>query len=160
PIDVSGNKGTTPGSYTLKSVVHAANDAIRSAGYNLRFIAFSHGGEFGIALADDIGCASFAILSGEISDSDPTILVPGPCVNNIIGDAVDGFDALGFGKGGANIASPMYKKSFATHEQAQLPTKIIVPFRKRTYTVNGSDLDQFAKQFGTSDYWPEIGRAH
>src|SRR5690606_18976149 len=31
PIDVSGNKGTTPGSYTLKSVVHAANDAIRSA---------------------------------------------------------------------------------------------------------------------------------
>ena len=63
PIDVTGNQGNSPGSYTLDSVVSATNIAFRQPGFNYRFIAFEYQGEFGIMLADSYNNAGFAIMS-------------------------------------------------------------------------------------------------
>ena len=62
-IDVTGNQGTTPGAYTLQSIVQATNAAFRQPGFNYRFTAFQFEGEFGIMLADSYGNASFSVIS-------------------------------------------------------------------------------------------------
>jgi hypothetical protein len=90
-IDVSGNAGSRPGTYTLSSVVEATNIAFRRPGFNYRFVAFDYQGNFGIMLADSYGDASFSIISAAVIQSgasagqyDPTntaINYP----NNIVG---------------------------------------------------------------------------
>lgn len=150
-IDVTGNAGVTPGQYTLDTIVAATNDAFRAAGYNFRFIAFAHKGEFGIMLADPIGNASFSIVSGTLSGAS---LVVGTYTENVIGDANDGKDGLGLGGGAANLASPAYVGSFGSAEAALTPTKIIMPLKRRNYIVNGVRRDTFATTpFTTDNYW-------
>ncbi len=153
-IDVTGNTGATPGSYTLESVVHATNNNFRKIGFNYRFIAFSHNGEFGIMLADVISNVSFAIING--SNSSGT-LSTGPYTKNVIGgDSLDDFDALGLGSAAANIASPAFQENFSDATAAQLPTKIITPLKQRNYIVNGYRRDTFATTYLSvgDGYWP------
>jgi hypothetical protein len=152
-IDVTGNAGATPGDYTLESVVQTVNNSFREIGYNYRFIAFAHNGDFGIMLADAIDGASFAIISG--SNSTGTLVV-GTYTDNVLGEALgDTFDALGFGSSHADLASPAYITSFADATAAQLPTKVIMPMQYRYYTVNGRKRDGFAATHEANDdgYW-------
>lgn len=154
-IDVTGNAGASPGSYTLEKVVHATNDAFRKIGYNYRFIAFEYKGDFGIMLADPINKASFAIIDG--SNSSGTLLT-GSYTQNVIGDATDGdgFDAFGLGSLAAQIASPAYQGTWADATAAQLPTKVITPVKRRFYIVDGHKLDTFAPTYmaNSDGYWP------
>lgn len=66
-IDVTGNAGTTPGSYTLSGIVNATNAAFRQPGFNYRFVAFQRDGEFGIMLADSYQNSSFSVLNGIVT---------------------------------------------------------------------------------------------
>lgn len=146
PIDVTGNKGKTPGKYTLDSVVEATNNAFRKAGFNYRFIAFSHKGEFGIMLADPYGNAGFSIISGVLSPSGiyNNGLSNNVYVNNVIGTpGYDNSDPLGFGVSKANLASPPYLASYNSSEVAQVPMKLFVPLAKNNYYVNGVERERF-----------------
>ncbi len=146
-IDVTGNGGTTPGLYTLDSIVEATNTAFRRAGNNYRFIAFSHGGEFGIMLADSYGNASFSIVNAVMDDDgfyDETA-TDLDYANNVVGIFSDsGFppDPLGFGAHGANVASPPYQSTYESAEASQNPTKLFVPLRRNNYYVNGIEKDR------------------
>lgn len=71
-IDVTGNQGVTPGSYTLDSIVASTNVAFRRAGYNYRFIAFQNQGEFGVMLADSYNGAAFSIINAAVIQSGPS----------------------------------------------------------------------------------------
>ena len=153
-IDVTGNAGITPGLYTLDSVVQSTNNAFRELGYNYRFIAFSHNGEFGIMLADAINNVSFAIVSG---DSSSGTLATGAYTENVIGGStLDDFDALGFGAAKAVLASPTYHNTFTDYTAARLPTKIIHPFKNRFFNVNGIKRETFAQTISANvdGYWP------
>ena len=153
-IDVTGNAGTTPGEYNIQNIIARTNDALRSGGFNYRFIAFEHNGEFGIMLADPVGSASFSIITGTISGS---TLTTGAFINNVVGDATDGKDALGLGASRAALASPEYTASYSSTEAAaSLPTKIIAPLRGRNVVVNGVRRDTFAPTFkaNADGYWP------
>lgn len=152
-IDVTGNAGATPGSYTLESVVQEINNNFRQIGYNYRFIAFAHEGEIGIMLADTINSVSFAIISG--SNSSGT-LITGTFTENVIGgSSLDDFDALGFGTSGSNQASPAFQATWPDETAAQLPTKVIVPLKNRNYIVNGRRRDDFAPTYlaNSDGYW-------
>lgn len=140
-IDVTGNAGITPGKYTLASVIATTNDALRAAGFNYRFIAFEHQGEFGIMLSDPIDKASFSIVNGTLSGATLGI---GIFTENVIGDALDGLDAFGFGASAAAIASPSFTSSFSSSTAALQPTKVIVPLKRRNYIVNGVRRDDLA----------------
>lgn len=149
PIDVTGNRGSTPGIYSLDSIVKSANDSFRKSGYNFRFIAFSYDGEFGIALADNIQGASFSIVSGVVSGNQ---LSPGGFVNNVIGDALDGQDPLGFGANGARLSSPLYPTAYSSGLEASNYSLIIhSPLRNKNFVVNGLARDSFAKMYETDD---------
>lgn len=154
PIDVTGNAGATPGLYTLSSVVATTNDKFREFGYNYRFIAFEHNGEFGVMLADVINSASFAIINGTNSSG---TLVTGSYTNNVIGGnniVSDIFDPLGFGTLGSNLASPAYQGTWADSTAAQIPTKVIRPLNRRYAIVNGQKLDKFQDMYlATDGYW-------
>ena len=158
-VDVTGNAGDTPGQYTLASVVQSTNNKLREIGFNYRFIAFSENGNFGIMLADAIDCASFSITSGLRNPSGTVI--EGTFTNNVISQfsGGTGFDALGLGVTHANVASPTYGASFADEIDAQTPTKLIVPLKRRNYVVNGTVRDNFAPTWNaTTDsngdgYW-------
>ena len=166
PIDITGNAGSTPGAYTLESIVEATNAAFRAPGYNYRFVAFQAGGEFGIALSDAINNVSFSIISGTVNTSGA--LQVGSYGSNVVGDASATLDPLGFGATGANLASPVYSGSFSTILQSQLPTKIFVPLSSKNYYVNGIErsylkgisvvapvgaiADGYADQYGDG-YW-------
>lgn len=159
-IDVTGDLGTKPGRYTLQKVVQETNNSLRKIGYNFRFIAFSYAGNFGIMLADAINGASFAIVSGDNSSGS---LTEGSYPNNVVGNArAENFDALGLGAGRADVASPKYQSTFTSSIAAQLPTKVIVPLKRREYISNGTRRDSFAATyFATLDsngdgYWPAI----
>ena len=153
-IDVTGNQGTTPGRYSLSTVVDATNESFRKQGYNYRFAAFEYNGEFGIALADSYNNASFSILnmildsSGRPDQNATQINLP----NNIIAEFSVGnylkSDALGLGQSSANYASPPYKNQFDTAEAALYPTKIFVPLRKNNFYVDGIELEKFPLEFG------------
>jgi hypothetical protein len=154
-IDVTGDAGVSPGSYTLEKVVHSINNSFRKIGYNYRFIAFEYKGDLGIMLADPINKASFAIING--SNSSGTVITD-IYTQNVVGDASDGdgFDAFGFGVLGSDIASPAYQASFIDSSSAQNPTKIITPVKRRFYLVDGRKLDSFAPTYlaNSDGYWP------
>jgi hypothetical protein len=139
-IDVTGNRGATPGAYTLDSVVSATNTAFRQAGFNYRFIAFSYQGNFGIMLADSYNNASFSIISVVISPLgayDP-VNTSSDFPNNVVGTPPTNIpDPLGFGPLGANIASPPYMNSYGSAAAAQFPTKLFVPLSRNNFYVNG-----------------------
>ena len=90
PIDVTGNAGTTPGQYTLESIVQATNSAFRKPGFNYRFTAFSSQGNFGICLADSYNNAAFSIVSsaitptGTIDTLTNSLVFPRGFANNIL----------------------------------------------------------------------------
>jgi hypothetical protein len=153
-IDVTGNSGTTPGAYTISSVVSTTNDKLRQFGYNYRFIAFEYNGEFGLMLADVIDNASFSIISGTNVGGTLSGL---PYTNNVIGGGTsipDSFDALGLGIAGANLASPAYLSGWTSSVAALAPTKIIRPLKKRYAIVNGLKVDKFAPTYlATNGYW-------
>lgn len=150
-VDVTGNKGVTPGAYTLDSVVSATNSAFRQAGFNYRFIAFSYQGEFGIMLADSYNNASFSIISVVISPLgvfDP-VTTSADFPNNVVGTPPTNIpDPLGFGPLGANIASPPYMTSYGSAAAAQFPTKLFVPLSRNNYYVNGVEEDRLNLQVG------------
>jgi len=151
-IDISGNKGKTPGAYTLSSVVEATNNSLRSAGYNFRFMAFSHKGEFGIMMTDSLQDASFSIIAGFLDGngnydvSSSKALYP----KNVVGvPGSDNNDALGFSSQGSGSASPTY--SFANNGSAstavaQNPTKIFSPLSRNFANINGNEIEKFALQ--------------
>lgn len=152
-IDVTGNVGTTPGNYTLESVVQETNNALRAIGYNYRFIAFAHNGEFGIMLADAINNAAFSIIAGV--NSGGTLSV-GPYTDNVIGQAAGGtFDAFGFGTAHADVAGPAYLATYGDTVAALLPAKVIVPLQHRYYIANGQRRDTFAATYNANSdgYW-------
>ena len=152
-IDISGNSGSSPGKYTLESIVQSTNDKFREIGYNYRFIAFSYNGEFGISLSDSINGASFAVISGINSSG---TLSTGSYTENVIGgSSLDNFDCFGFGSTGINIASPSFQSTWIDSTAAQNPTKIISPLKHKFAYVNGQKLDSFAKTYLSSDdgYW-------
>jgi hypothetical protein len=93
-------------------------------------------------LADCINNASFAIISGDNSSG---TLVEGSYTNNVVN--LNGFDPLGFGTSGANIASPAYQSTWSDPSAALLPTKVISPLKRRYAIVNGIKLDKFADTY-------------
>lgn len=152
-IDVTGNAGITPGRYTIDTVVQATNDALRAGGYNERFIAFNHKGEFGIMLSDAIDNASFSIANGSISSGSLTI---GSFTDNVVDDvSTPAQDALGLGRSKAGLASPEITTYSTETSAANFPTLIIPPLKRRTAIVNGVRLDEFIDTYGVEagGYW-------
>jgi hypothetical protein len=153
-IDVTGNQGTTPGLYTIDSIVEATNAAFRQNGFNYRFIAFSYQGEFGIMLADSYNNAAFSILSAMVTSAGfyDQLGTSVTFSNNV----VDVFptvgstapDPLGFGPFGANVASPPYMTSYGSPEASQIPTKLFVPLRRNNFYVNGVERERLNLQIG------------
>lgn len=162
-IDVTGDKGISAGKYTLDSIVEATNNAFRQPGFNYRFIAYSYQGQFGIMLADSYNNISFSIISATVSPSgfydqaSTEFRYP----KNVVGIFPVGNapDPLGLGPFTSNIASPPLLQSYGSAEAAQNPTKILVPLKKNTYYVNGTerekltlDIDQVLDVYGDG-YW-------
>jgi hypothetical protein len=155
PIDVTGNQGTTPGLYTLESIVHATNTAFRTAGYNYRFSAFSFGGEFGICLSDSYNNAAFSIINaamktdGSIDTLASQVAFPKNVVDVFPADGGLGPDPLGFGSTGANVASPPFYSTYGTPSNpsaAGNPTKLFVALRRNNYYVNGSERERLNRE--------------
>lgn len=149
-IDVTGNKGRTPGSYTLESIVLATNNAFRAPGYNYRFTAFDFQGNFGICLADSYNNAGFSILSAVFSPSGvPDALSTSLNFQNNVVDLIPTVgtvapDPLGFGPSGSGVASPPYQFSYGSSTAALNPTKLFVPLRRNNYYVNGAEIERLA----------------
>lgn len=147
-IDVTGNQGTTPGTYTLDSVIETTNNAFRKKGYNYRFVAFQYKGEFGIMLADSFNNAGFSIINGVVNDtggfeqSFTDVFFP----NNVVGIfGVSGKvanDPLGFGPNGSAVASPPYLGAYLSPEQALIPTKLFLPLKRNNYYVNANEIEK------------------
>ena len=132
-IDVTGNAGTTPGKYTLQSIIEATNNAFRQDNYNYRFIAFQYEGQFGIMLADSYGGAGFSILAGV---SDGYGLYTTTYTNNVIDDRSNiGIykDPLGFGTTKAKYAGPAYRSFFTSKDDISLVTRVNVPLKRNTF---------------------------
>lgn len=148
-IDITGNLGTTPGKYTIDSIVEATNNAFRNSGFNYRFAAFQYEGEFGIMLADSFNNAGFSIVSGVINpdgsynQSLTNISFP----KNVVGlfgiNGKQPVDPLGFGQYGSAIASPPYVSSYSSAASAIVPTKLFIPLKRNNYYVNGVETDKF-----------------
>ncbi len=154
-IDITGNKGTTPGKYTLEYIVNATNNAFRKKGFNHRFSAFSYNGNFGVMLSDPYNNASFSIVAGELRDhqytqdsgdgnhSRPFNIIQYDSSGNVT------TDPLGFGKGKGNIASPYYYNNVFDKEDAfNHPVKIFTTLRRNNYYVDGVGIesDKLAKE--------------
>lgn len=154
-IDVTGNLGSTPGKYTLSSVVETTNEAFRKSGFNYRFAAFQHQGEFGIALADSYKNASFSIFSGIVA-SNGTYDSIGTSItfpNNVVGifpkySTLTPPDPLGFGPYKSNFASPPYMSTYGSAEASQNPTKLFVPLKRNNFYVNGIEIEKFGVKTG------------
>lgn len=165
-IDVTGNQGITPGSYTLKSIVDATNLAFRQPGFNYRFIAFEHEGEFGIMLADSINNASFSIISGVVggggayNQAATQLSFPNNVVDVFPVTGGQAPDPLGLGPFGAGIASPPFQTTYGSAEAASLfPTILLPPLKRNNYYVNGTerellnlDIGQVLDTYGDG-YW-------
>ena len=151
-IDVTGNRGQTPGLYTLESVVQATNNAFHALGYNYRFSAFTYNGEFGICLSDSYRNAAFSIIhaalkaDGTIDTLATQLAFPNNVIELIptVGNAAP--DALGFGPGGSGIASPPYYSTYGSAAASQNPTKLFLPLRRQNYYVNGTEKERLAKE--------------
>jgi len=152
-VDVTGNRGRTPGSYSLESIVQSTNDQFRKAGYNYRFNAFTYGGEFGIMLSDSYNNCSFSILNVVVAN-DGTIdelATAATFTKNVVGvftsgDQVYAPDPLGFGTRAANIASPAYRASYGSAEASQYPTKIFSPLKRNNFYVNGIEKEKLTTE--------------
>ena len=164
-IDVTGNQGTTPGAYTLQSIIDATNSAFRQPGFNYRFIAFQYQGEFGIMLADSINNASFSIVSAVVNpggfyDQGNTQLnFPNNVVDVFPSTGPIALDPLGFGPFGAAVASPPFLTSYGSAPASQFPTILLTPLRRNNYYVDGNerellnlDVGQFLDTYGDG-YW-------
>jgi hypothetical protein len=153
PIDVTGNRGATPGLYTLESVVQSTNDQFRKAGYNYRFNAFTYGGEFGIMLSDSYNNCSFSILNVVVA-SDGSLDTVGTAAafpRNVVGVFTSGSqiyapDPLGFGTYGSNVASPAYMSTYGSAEASQFPTKVFSPLKRNNYYVNGIEREKLTTE--------------
>ncbi len=151
-IDVTGNAGATPGSYTIDSVVQTTNNALRAAGYNYRFIAFSRNDEFGIMLADAIDNAAFSIVTGTVVG---TSVVAGTYTENAA-SFDERYDALGFGPSRAGLAGPSFPAVYGTDlAAANYPIIVIPALKNRNYVVNGVRRDTFAPTYKANidGYW-------
>jgi hypothetical protein len=142
-IDVTGNKGATPGLYTLDSIIDATNKAFRAPGFNYRFIAFGYNGQFGIMLADSFNNASFSIISGTVdTNGNYTSSSLGGYQFNVV-DNYNIIDPLGIGVGGSNIASPPVAVSYTSVNAAAFaPSLIFSPLKRNFYYTNGSERDK------------------
>lgn len=167
-VDVTGNKGVSPGLYTLDTVVDTLNTTFRSPGFNFRFIAFQYQGNFGIMLAESYNNAAFSIIAGTVNSlgqytSTSNSSYPGNVVDNY-GTGIYSIDALGLGTSGANLASPPPSTSYANIGSAQFaPSLLFYPKRSVFYYVNGVETDllrsdplainQIEDGYGDG-YWP------
>lgn len=141
-VDVTGNRGLTPGKYTLKSIVDATNNAFRSNGFNYRFIAFEHEGQFGIALADHYSNSAFSIIGGTVNSSGEYTSSSNAAFANNVCDGYNVIDPLGFGVLGTNVASPPPAVSYSTGTTASVrPTIVFTPLKRNFYYVNGVERD-------------------
>lgn len=153
-IDVTGNAGTTPGKYTLDSIVEATNRAFRRPGFNYRFVAFSYKGEFGIMLADSYNNAAFSIISAAVSaagtyDQTATNLnLPNNVVGTFATAPAIAPDPLGFGANGSGVASPPYMTSYGSSAAALLPTKLFTALKRNNYYVDGTERDKLNLEAG------------
>lgn len=147
PIDVTGNMGSTPGAYTLEHIVEQTNMAFQRPGYNLRFIAFSHNGEFGIMLADSYNGASFSIIAGVLNSNGEydSSISNSSYPKNVI-DVASNVDPLGIGPLKANVASPSYKNSASTASDSRRPTKIFSPLKRNNFYANGAEKDKLSSK--------------
>lgn len=141
-IDITGNKGITPGKYTLQSVVDSTNTAFRASGFNYRFVAFEHEGQFGIALADHYSNTGFSIIAGTVDSTGQYITTSNAAFPKNVIDNFHSIDPLGFGQSGSNVASPPPAVSYATANSAfNSPTIIFSPLKRNFYYVNGVERD-------------------
>lgn len=153
-IDVTGNRGTTPGLYTLDSIVQATNQAFRAPGFNYRFTAFAFEGQFGVMLADSYNNSSFSIVSavvdgaGAYNQTATELSFPNNVIDLFPTTGNVGPDPLGLGPFGANVASPLFQTSYPTFMAAQNATKIFVPLRRNNYYVNGTEQEQLNVEVG------------
>jgi hypothetical protein len=153
-IDVTGNQGTTPGSYTLDGIVDSTNIAFRQAGYNYRFIAFHFQGQFGIMIADSYNNASFSVVSGVVSPLgvyDPTntaVNFPNNVIDVFPSNGSTAPDPLGFGPFNANLASPPFLTSYGSAQSALFPTILFAPLKRNNYYVNGAERETFNLDVG------------
>lgn len=163
PIDISGNLGATPGSYTLDGVCETINNTFRSPGFNNRFMAFQWQGELGIKMTDGINNISFSIINGVVNSSGlyDQSLSNTSYPNNAIGvPGIDLVDATGFGPTGAGVSSPPFSSTYSSPVVALIPTKVWCPLSRKTYYVNGVERESFAiEPFQLIDgygdgYWP------
>lgn len=149
-IDVTGNQGKTPGSYTLESIIQATNNAFRSPGFNYRFTAFNYQGNFGICLADSYNNAGFSILSvvinpaGFIDPLSTALNFPNNVVDLLPTVGTVGPDPLGFGPSGAGVASPPFQFGYGSSAQSLSPAKLFVPLRRNNFYVNGAEAERLA----------------
>lgn len=155
-IDVTGNAGTTPGAYSIETIVEATNKQFRHSGFNYRFMAFNHKGEFGVMLADAINNVSFTIISGAITG---TYIDVGSYNKNVIGtdDRADGYDALGLGYSRSMYATPV-GTYISGEAAAAFPTLIIQPVAQRNVLTNGVKRDYLNKANKTLEdgYWNAV----
>jgi len=149
-IDVTGNQGTTPGQYTLESIVQATNNAFHAVGFNYRFTAFAKDGEFGICLADSYNNAGFSIVSavvapnGSLSAFETALNFPNNVISLIPTVGTVAPDPLGFGPTGSGVASPPFMTSYGSSAAAINATKLFIPLRRNNYYVNGSETERLA----------------
>jgi hypothetical protein len=140
-IDITGNKGSTPGAYTLAGIINSTNLAFRVPGYNYRFVAFEYDGNFGIGLADSYNDAAFSIIGTSVDGYGNALVTSGIFKNNVV-DGYNVIDPLGFGSSAANVASPAYSVSYVTPIAASVaPTLIFYALRKNYYYISGTERD-------------------
>lgn len=161
-VDITGELGVKPGTYSLSSIILSLNTAFRKPGFNYRFIAYQYKGEIGVMLAESYGGASFSIIAGALNtdgyaynQTNSNISFP----NNVI-DVFNDIDPLGFGPNGSSIASPAYRSTFLSADAAKLYTKIFVPLKRNNFYIDGGERERLniepAQDLdGYGDgYWP------
>lgn len=142
-IDVTGNQGSTPGTYTLDSIIENINKQFRQTSFNARFIAFSYQGELGIKMTDCIDNVSFSVIDGYVgsdgfyNDTESNSRYP----NNIL--RMGAPDALGFGGSNAGVSSPAYLGAYSSAESAKIPNRIHAPLTRKNFYVNGIERERF-----------------
>lgn len=167
-IDVTGDQGVSPGSYTLAGIVETINRNFKTYGYNYRFTAFEYEGQFGLALAESYGNAGFSIVSaitnsdGSYNESQTNIGFSNNVIDvfpELVSPYRQGNDPLGLGPANGNVSSPLYNSSYGGSGAATLPVKLYLPLKRNTFYVNGNELDSLASdvnqvfdQYGDG-YW-------
>jgi hypothetical protein len=165
-VDITGNKGTTPGKYTLSGLVNSTNEGFRSAGFNYRLVAFEYNGQFGVAMADHYHNTGFSVVAGNVDSNGLYTSTSNAVFTKNVIDNYNGIDPIGFGALGSNVGSPPPTSSHASALSAQkAPTIVFSPLKRNFYYVNGVERDTLnsdplnltgvADQFGDG-YWPAV----